>query len=79
MHINYTLIKKKQNYEEKVKMQATDWDKVFKIGISDKGLSPEYIKDSYKLIIKGQANQQRSVYSKLWFFQQSCMDMRVGL
>ena len=23
--------------------------------------------------------QQRSVYSKLWFFQWSCMDVRVGL
>ena len=23
--------------------------------------------------------QQRSVYSRLWFFQQSCMDVRVGL
>ena len=23
--------------------------------------------------------QQKSIYSRLWFFQQSCMDVRVGL
>ena len=23
--------------------------------------------------------QQKSVYTKLWFFQQSCMDVKVGL
>ena len=29
--------------------------------------------------VKDILSQQRSVQSKLWFFQQSCMDVRVGL
>ena len=45
----------------RVKRQPTEWEKIFSNYISDKGLHPKYIKNSYNSVAKkqNQTNKQK--------------------